>query len=217
MAIFIFEIKLLFLEKDDNMRNIILLLVIIFFNSCSEILKLASNIQAENGHKIVVIPEVKTKIIYPGDYDFHDFDADLFPVVRPDFLKDLRKLNHKKTGKLLYAGHTFIRPIFSSTAFLYQKKYNGKSFAEQLQKELKSDYEATSSEITPFGTKAGEFYQLTYYLENPKLKIKTQHVEYIGVLKERTIRVLFWTTDSNEQTIFRESEAIMKSLAMEWH
>jgi hypothetical protein len=199
------------------MRNIAVVLVMILLTSCSSILKLDSDIQAEDGHKIVSIPEVKTKIIYPGDYDFHDFDAGLFPIVHPDFLKDLKKLNGKKTGKILYAGHTFIRPIFSSTAFLYNEKYNTKSFAEQLQKELRIDYGATNSEISSFGTKAGEFYQLTYYLENPALKIKTQHVEYIGILNEQIIRILFWTTDSNEQTVFRESEAIMKRLSMQWY
>ncbi|MGB0983828.1 MAG: hypothetical protein ACPG19_07290, partial [Saprospiraceae bacterium] len=180
-------------------------------------LKLENNIQAKDGNKIISIPEVKTTIAYHGDYVFHDFSNEYFPIVRTDFLKDLKKLNSKKMGRLLYASHTSIRPIFSSTAFLYEKKYNAKSFAEQLKKELRSDYQATNLEVSIYGTKAGEFYQLTYYIENPELKIKTQHVEYIGILKEKTIRIIFWTIDSNEQSIFRESEAIMKSLTMQWH
>jgi len=186
-------------------------------NSCTSIIKLQPSITNENGNQTIELPTVKTKILYPGDYWFHDFDLALFPNANPDYLKLFTELNNSKRAIIQYAAHTTIQPYFSTTALIYSRRSDTKILLRELQEELINEYKASNFETEDFGTKAGNFTQLFYNINHPKLKTQARFVEYIGQLKEQTIRIIFWTIDSNNRSLTNESEKIIKTLSMEWY
>jgi hypothetical protein len=181
--------------------------------SCSTVLKLQPNIDKDGGFQVIHLEKAKTKLTYPGDYWFHDFETSLFPNVHPDYLNEIKQLK----SKMQFAGHTTIQPYFSTIGVLYNKKLDLKNTIGELEDDFLNRYNVSNFEQETIGTKAGDFTQVFYNLTHPKLKTQSQHIEYYGHLKDKTIRLIFWTIDSHTRSLTNESERIVKSLAMEWY
>ncbi len=129
------------------MKKIILLICIaLTFNACTSTLQLQPSVTKANGVQVVEIPEAKTKLEYPGDYWFHDFDADLFPNAHPDFLILLRKEGKVKGQKMLFAGHTTIQPYFATASLLYDNPLNIDKYLRNKEEKLVSQYNASNFE-----------------------------------------------------------------------
>jgi hypothetical protein len=195
-------------------------LTILVFASCSSTIKL-TEVPIEKNYGVQTISieegEAKGKITYNGDYWFHDFDDDLYPTVSEPYLKYLSKLTKKDNAKMLWAAHTTVLPYIASTALVYDEAKKIDGFQEDLRTDLRKKHNATAVENQSFGTKAGEFQRLSYLIYDDETRIQTQHIEYIGVIKNKTFRIIFWTSDSNILVLNNETDRIMQTLSVQWY
>jgi hypothetical protein len=192
----------------------------LILSSCSSTIKLPQvPVEERYGVKIVTIAEneVKGYITYYGDYWFHDFNKNLYPAVSKSYLKALSKENRGDNSKMLWANHTTALPYFSSVALIYNEKKDIEKFEDKISKSLKKKYNGTMFEGANFNTKSGNFRRLSYLIYDEKTKTQTQHIEYFGVVKDKTLRIIFWTSDSNLIALNNETDNIMHTLSIEWY
>ena len=195
-------------------------LVILVFTSCSSTIKLAEvPIDQNYGVQIISIEEgdAKGTLTYNGDYWFHNFDKNLYPTVSEPYLKYISKETKRDQSKMLWAAHTTIFPYISSTAVVYEEAKKIDKFEEKICKTLKKKQNATMIESTRFGTTSGRFRRLSYLIYDEQTKIQIQHIEYFGVVKDKTFRIIFWTSDSNLLALNNEADKIMQTLSMQWN
>ena len=203
------------------MKKIIFyILIILVFTSCSSTIKLTETpIEKKNGVQVININEGEAKgtIAYYSDYWFHDFNKKLYPTVSEPYLKFLSKETRGEKIKMLWAAHTTVFPYISTTVLVYNEAKKIGKFEEKICKNLKKKQNATAIESESFSTKRGKFRRLSYMILDEQTKIQTQHIEYLGVVKDRTFRVVFWTADSNLLVLNNEADGVMKTLSMQWY
>lgn len=203
------------------MKKIIFYILTIFtFASCSSTIKLTEvPIDKNYGVQTITIEEgdAKGTLTYNGDYWFHDFDKNLYPTVSEPYLKYVSKEVKKEKSKMLWATHTTVLPYISSAALVYNKAKDIDKFEDEIRKKLRKKHNATAIENYSYGTKAGKFTRLSYLVYDEETKIQTQHIEYIGILKDKTFRIIFWTSDSNLLALNNEADRIMQTLSVQWY
>jgi hypothetical protein len=64
--------------------------------------------------------------------------------------------------------------------------------------------------IETIGT--ASYTKLSYQLSDDKLKVSSRYLEYYSISGENVFRVVFWTTDSNENLLEFETKGIIESI-----
>lgn len=201
-------------------KNIFYILTVFIFTSCSSTIKLTEvPIDKNYGVQTITIEEgeAKGKLTYNGDYWFHDFNENLYPTVSANYLKYISKETKREKAKMLWAAHTTVFPYISSTTLVYDEAKKIDEFEDKVRKTLRKKQNATAIETDQFSTKGGIFTRLSYLIYDEQTKIQTQHIEYLGVIKNRTFRIVFWTSDSNLLALNNETDKIMQTLSIVWY
>ena len=213
-----FRLPFLLKKQKLQMKKIIFYtLIILVLASCSSTIKLVEvPIDEQYGVQIVSIEEGEAKgtLTYNGDYWFHDFDDGLYPTVSESYLEYISKETNREQSKMLWAAHTTIFPYISSVALVYNKVENMADFEAEIRKELRKKENATRIDSERFVTESGRFKKMSYFIYDEETKIQTRHIEYLGTVKDKTFRVVFWTSDSNPLVLNDEADQIMQTLSV---
>ena len=156
-------------------------------------------------------PQIKIQLY--GDYLFQPLKTKYFRDVDKRFIKYVTNKFNNVTPQILYKAHTFVQPSYSTICLQYKINTLDTMSLNDIKIQLKDYLNTKVSALEKIKCGSKDVYKITYRATNSINKIYSSHTEYFFKNGESVYRLLFWTTDSNNKTIFDEAEDIIKNIS----
>ncbi len=192
------------------MKFTILILISLLTLSCIGNKRTSGTIVKDvDGFQFIENKKSNISIKYYGDYWFHNFTKKTMLNWDKNFSKSISF--NKKRKILLFAAHTTYDPYFSTIGLLYKNSLLTET-VNDITDNLKTRLKATnlSQSTETIGTAC--YTKLSYQLNDDKLKVSSRYLEYYSISGKNVFRVVFWTTDSNENLLEYETKGIIESI-----
>ena len=192
------------------MKFTILILISFLTLSCVGYKRTSGTIIKDvDGFQFIENKKSNISIKYYGDYWFHNFTKKTTLNWDKNFSKSISF--NKKRKILLFAAHTTYDPYFSTIGLLYKNSLLTET-VNDIVENLKSKLKATNLTKTIETIGTASYTKLSYQLSDDKLKVSSRYLEYYSISGENVFRVVFWTTDSNENLLEFETKGIIESI-----
>jgi hypothetical protein len=155
-------------------------------------------------------PEIKIRLL--GDYLFQPLKTKYFRDVDKRFIKYITLKYNNQVPKILYKAHTIIQPFYSTVCLQYRTTFLDTTSFIDINNELKDRLNSTISETKRIQCGGKEVFKIKYQTTNSINKIYSSHTEYFFTNGDYVYRILFWTTDSNDNVISYEAKKIIENI-----
>jgi len=198
-------------ERDFKQISLVLF-VLIILTSCNVTNKSASSIKPLDGYIYFEQKSPDIKIQLLGDYFFQPLKTKYFRDIDKRFIKYITLKYDNKAPKILYKAHTIIQPFYSTVCLQYQTSFLDTTSFKEINNELKDGLNSAISEMKRIECGGKDVFKIKYQVTNSINKIYSSHTEYFFRNGNYTYRILFWTTDSNDEVISYEAEKIIENI-----
>jgi hypothetical protein len=164
-----------------------------------------------DGKQLVQNPEFNISIKYFGDYWFHGLNKKEMLNWDAAYMQSLQCTGTEK-GKLLYCGHTTMRPYCSTLGIAYMNSTLTNT-ADVIKTKLSSALYATNLSDTTEFIGSNTVRVIKYDLRDSKLNVTNSHIDYFTEHGGNVIRISFWTREAQDGWLYSESVPILKTFA----
>lgn len=201
------------IESLRNFRLItFVLFFLVFFSSCNVTSRPSSSIENSDGYIYFEqkSPEIKIRLL--GDYLFQPLKTKYFRDVDQRFIKYITVKYNNQVPKILYKAHTFIQPFYSTVCLQYRTSFLDTTSFTEINNELRDRMNSGISEMKRIQCGRKEVFKIKYQTTNSINKIYSTHTEYFFRHGNYLYRILFWTTEENDNVISYEAEKIIENI-----
>ena len=190
--------------------TIVIVIGFLILASCNGYKKASeTTIKRDEGMQFVANKKENISIKYYGDYWFHDLTKKVTLNWDQNFINSIGFNKNKKA--LLFTAHTTIDP-YCTTIGLSYKNCLLEETVNDISEHLKKDLKAVNLTTTTETIGAGTYTKLSYELRNDQNQVFSKYIEYYSTQGGNVLRVVFWSTESNENWLVNESKAIIETI-----